>query len=199
MKFQTPLPCKTRRSLKKPPRRAQQVQRRSPTSIKKIYNPSRTAHPESMVLNATEDVLSAIPHRPPFLFVDRVLEITDTSIVAERTLRAEENFFKGHYPQMPIMPGVLMCEALFQTAGILMSRYLNETDKDGGKIPVLTRIESAKFRQPAFPGDCLRLEVQLTEKMKEFYFFKGNVKKGEKLLIALTFMLGMVPKTAVEP
>jgi len=100
---------------------------------------------------------------------------------------------------MPIMPGVLMCEALFQTAGILMSRYLNETDKDGGKIPVLTRIESAKFKQPAFPGDCLRLEVQLTEKMKEFYFFKGNVKKGEKLLIALTFMLGMVPKTSIEP
>ena len=153
-----------------------------------------------MPLNgATEEVLSAIPHRPPFLFVDRVLEVTDTSIVAERTLRAEENFFKGHYPQMPIMPGVLMCEALFQTAGILMSRYLNEADKNGGKIPVLTRIESAKFRQPAFPGDCLRLEVQLMEKMKEFYFFKGNVKKGERVLIALTFMLGMVPKTSIEP
>ena len=152
-----------------------------------------------MVLNATKDVLTAIPHQPPFLFVDRVLEITDKSVVAERTLRAEENFFKGHYPQMPIMPGVLMCEALFQTAGILMSRYLSETDKDGGKIPVLTRIESAKFKQPAFPGDCLRLEVQLTEKMKEFYFFKGNVKKSEKLLIALTFMLGMVSKTSIKP
>ena len=148
---------------------------------------------------ATEDVLSAIPHRPPFLFVDRVLEVTDKSIVAERTLRKEEEFFKGHYPQMPIMPGVLLCEALFQTAGILMSRYLNETDKDGGKIPVLTRIESAKFKQPAFPGDCLRLEVQLTEKMKEFYFFKGNAKKGEKLLVTLTFMLGMVPKNSIEP
>ena len=152
-----------------------------------------------MVLNATEDVLSSIPHRPPFLFVDRVLEMTDTSNVAERTMSTEEEIFKGHYPQMPIMPGVLMCEALFQTAGILMSRYLNETDKDGGKIPVLTRIESAKFKQPAFPGDCLHLEVQLTEKMKEFYFFKGNVKKDEKLLITLTFMLGMVPRTSVEP
>ena len=148
---------------------------------------------------ATEDVLSAIPHRPPFLFVDRVLEVTDKSIIAERILRKEEEFFKGHYPQMPIMPGVLLCEALFQTAGILMSRYLNETDKDGGKIPVLTRIESAKFKQPAFPGDCLRLEVQLTEKMKEFYFFKGNAKKGEKLLVTLTFMLGMVPKNSIEP
>ena len=148
---------------------------------------------------ATEDVLSAIPHRPPFLFVDRVLEVTDKSIVAERTLRKEEEFFKGHYPQMPIMPGVLLCEALFQTAGILMSRYLNETDKDGRKIPVLTRIESAKFKQPAFPGDCLRLEVQLTEKMKEFYFFKGNAKKDEKLLVTLTFMLGMAPKNSIEP
>ena len=148
---------------------------------------------------ATEDVLSAIPHRPPFLFVDRVLEVTDKSIIAERILRKEEEFFKGHYPQMPIMPGVLLCEALFQTAGILMSRYLNETDKDGGKIPVLTRIESAKFKQPAFPGDCLRLEVQLTEKMKEFYFFKGNAKKDEKLLVTLTFMLGMVPKNSIEP
>ena len=150
-----------------------------------------------MISNTTEEILNAIPHPPPFLFVDVVLQMTDTDIVAERTLREDEAFFKGHYPQMPIMPGVLMCEALFQAAGVLMSRHLSKADKSGAKVPVLTRIESAKFKQSAFPGDCLRLEVQLTEKIREFYFFRGSVKKGEKLLVAVTFVLGMAPKVSV--
>ena len=144
---------------------------------------------------ATEEVLQGIPHRPPFLFVDRVLRLTDAEIVAERTLRAEEFFFKGHYPQQALMPGVLMCEAVFQTAGIWMSRTILKSDWMRHHMPVLIRIESAKFKQMAFPGDCLQLVARFVQRMKDFYWFKGQVKQQDRVLVALEFVLGVVPRS----
>lgn len=151
------------------------------------------------VPHVSSDVLSAIPHRPPFLFVDRILRRSETEIVAERILRKEEAFFQGHYPQIAIMPGVLLCEALFQTAGVLMSGRLSKEEKDGKKIPVLVRIESAKFKQMVFPGDRLQLEVQFVEKMKDFYFFKGSASQGNKRFVSIEFILGMVEREAILP
>lgn len=149
---------------------------------------------EDMAENGCIDpnVLNAIPHREPFLFVDRIIELTDEGIVTERVLRKEEFFFKGHYPQMPIMPGVLMCEAIFQTAGIFMSKKLLKEGEVEGKVPVLTRIESAKFKRMAFPGDTLQLESQFVQRLKDFYFFKGCAKKEGQLLVSIEFILGMV-------
>ncbi|MFQ6723611.1 MAG: 3-hydroxyacyl-ACP dehydratase FabZ [Opitutales bacterium] len=152
-----------------------------------------------MVENGYVDanVLNAIPHREPFLFVDRIVELTDEKIVTERVLKKEELFFKGHYPQMPIMPGVLMCEAIFQTAGVFMSKkLLNEAEVEG-KVPVLTRIESAKFKKMAFPGDVLQLEAQFVQKLKDFYFFKGCAKKDGQLLVSIEFILGMVNNSSL--
>lgn len=142
--------------------------------------------------NVAEEVLSAIPHRPPFLFVDRVLSSTETSVVAERTLKVDEFFFKGHYPQIPLMPGVLICEAIFQTAGIFMSQKLLKEGDIKGRVPVLTRIELAKFKRMAFPGDALTLEATFVQKLKDFYFFKGNAKKDGDVLVTIEFILGMV-------
>ena len=140
-----------------------------------------------------EIVLNSIPHRPPFLFVDRVIELSDDKITAERKLQKEEFFFRGHYPQMPLMPGVLMCEAIFQTAGVFMrQKLLKETDISG-KVPVLTRLESAKFKRMAFPGDLLFLEAVFTQKIKDFYFFKGSAKKDTQTLVSVEFVLGLVP------
>ena len=143
--------------------------------------------------NEVQDVvLNSIPHRFPFLFVDKVISLSDEVIVAERTLKKEEFFFEGHYPQLPLMPGVLMCEAIFQTAGIFMSqKLLKNTDIDG-KVPVLTRIESAKFKRMAFPGDTLQLEATFSQKVKDFYFFKGCAKKEGQTLVTIEFILGMV-------
>ena len=142
---------------------------------------------------AEEVVLNSIPHRPPFLFVDKMLELSDDKIIAERKLQPEEFFFKGHYPQMPLMPGVLMCEAIFQTAGIFMSQKLLKGTDISGKVPVLTRVESAKFKRMAFPGDTLVLEAVFTQKIKDFYFFKGCAKKEGQILVSIEFVLGMVP------
>ncbi|MGX8716955.1 MAG: 3-hydroxyacyl-ACP dehydratase FabZ [bacterium] len=140
-----------------------------------------------------EIVLNSIPHRPPFLFVDRVVELSDNKIIAERKLRNDEFFFKGHYPQIPLMPGVLMCEAIFQTAGVFMSQKLLKGSDISGKVPVLTRVESAKFKRMAFPGDVLTLEATFSQKIKDFYFFKGCAKKEGQTLVSIEFVLGMVP------
>ena len=140
-----------------------------------------------------EIVLNSIPHRPPFLFVDRVVELSDDKIIAERKLRNDEFFFKGHYQQIPLMPGVLMCEAIFQTAGVFMSQKLLKGSDISGKVPVLTRVESAKFKRMAFPGDVLTLEATFSQKIKDFYFFKGCAKKEGQTLVSIEFVLGMVP------
>ena len=140
-----------------------------------------------------EIVLNSIPHRPPFLFVDRVVELSDDKIIAERKLQNDEFFFKGHYPKMPLMPGVLMCEAIFQTAGVFMSQKLLKDADISGKVPVLTRVESAKFKRMAFPGDVLTLEATFTQKIKDFYFFKGCAKKEGQTLVSIEFVLGVVP------
>lgn len=137
-------------------------------------------------------VLESIPHRSPFLFVDRVIDITDDRVIAERTLKKEEAFFAGHYPQMPLMPGVLMCEAVFQAAGVFMSQKLLKSDTVGNKVPVLTRVDAARFRRMAFPGDVLRLEATFVQRLKDFYFFKGCAKKQDQVLVSLEFVLGLV-------
>ncbi|MDR0647330.1 MAG: 3-hydroxyacyl-ACP dehydratase FabZ [Puniceicoccales bacterium] len=140
-----------------------------------------------------QDVLDAIPHRPPFLFVDKILNLHEDVIEVEKVLRVDEYFFQGHYPHMPIMPGVLMCEAIFQAAGIFLSKtLLKNRENVHGKVPVLTRLQEAKFKKMAFPGDKLVLEARFLQSLKNFYFFKGCAKKDGSVLVFVTFTLGLV-------
>lgn len=145
---------------------------------------------------AEANVLQAIPHRPPFLFVDRVVQITPTSIKTERRLRPDEEFFKGHYPNQPIMPGVLLCEAVFQSAGILMSQQIMKPDELDDRVPVLVRVESAKFKRMALPGDCLQLSATFDHRIQDFFFFDGCVHKDGQLLVSIRFILGIVSEVA---
>ena len=146
----------------------------------------------------SKDVLEAIPHRPPFLFVNKILHLDDSEIVCELHIKEDAFFFEGHYPDKPIMPGVLMCEAVFQTAGIFLSKMLQSKFPEmGAKVPVLTRLREAKFKRMAFPGDTLRLEAKFQQMLKNFFFFKGRAIKGEQTLVTLEFVLGMVDEGEV--
>jgi 3-hydroxyacyl-[acyl-carrier-protein] dehydratase len=131
-----------------------------------------------------DEVLRAIPHRPPFLFVDQVVEITDKKIKATRKMDPEEAFFKGHYPGYPIMPGVLVCEAIFQTGAILLSRIMTDV---GEGVPVLGRINNAKFKQMVKPGDTLELEAELVERMGTAYFLKGRASVRGKTAVTVEY------------
>ena len=101
-----------------------------------------------------EDFLDYMPQREPFLFVDRVVEVTDSGIKTEKQIKTDEPFFAGHFPGRPIMPGVLICEAVFQSSSILMSKRA-EALSDGGRIPLITRISNVKLKRVVLPGDLM--------------------------------------------
>jgi len=131
-----------------------------------------------------EDVLNAIPHRPPFLFVDKIVELTETKIKTTKEISPEEPFFKGHYPGNPIMPGVLICESIFQTGAILLSNIISDIS-DG--TPVLTRISNAKFKNIVRPGATLEIEAEVVEKVSNAFFLKGKASVEGKTAVTVEF------------
>lgn len=109
-------------------------------------------------------IRSILPHRYPFLMVDRVIEIADKKIVAIKNITVNEAFFNGHFPQVPIMPGVLQVEALAQTAGLYGPLSdPEEFEKNKDKMGVFSKVNNCTFESPVTPGDQLRLEVTITE------------------------------------
>ena len=124
-------------------------------------------------------VMAALPHRYPMLLVDRVEEIVrDRSIRAIKAVTINEGFFQGHFPGRPIMPGVLIVEALAQAAGLLISASVEHPER---LLPYLVGIDGVKFRRPVVPGDSLRLDVELLHRRGRFWKFKGTASvEGER-------------------
>ena len=121
------------------------------------------------------DIVQRLPHRYPFLLVDRVIEFTDgVSLVAVKNVTANEPFFNGHFPSRPIMPGVLICEALVQAGGLLASCSAEGLPK--GRGVVLAGLEHVRFRRRVVPGDQLRLEVELLHKRRPLWKMRGQAK-----------------------
>ena len=135
-----------------------------------------------------EQILKAIPHRPPFLFVDKIVELTETRIKTTKEISPEEPFFKGHYPGNPIMPGVLICESIFQTGAILLSSIIGDVS-DG--IPVLTRVSNARFKNVVKPGALLELEAELVEKVSNAFFLKGSASVAGKTVVTVEFAVSL--------
>lgn len=138
-------------------------------------------------------ILARIPHRPPFLWLDRVVEITGETIRAEKTVPTDLELFQGHYPEYPLMPGVLLCEAVFQ-AGALLIGELSRRDvadagdgSESGGVPVLTRILGAKFKREVRPGDVLEIAAALVERMGPAWILKGSVRVGGKIAVQVEF------------
>jgi len=130
-------------------------------------------------------IYDAIPHRPPFLFVDEILKISDDKIHTRLALNPEMEFFQGHYPGNPIFPGVLSCEALMQSGAILASRILQKQGVPGfqGHVPVVTRMNRVRFRKMLKPGDTVEMHVSLVTFMSDVFFMKGTMKhEGQKIV-----------------
>ncbi len=139
------------------------------------------------------DIERRIPHRPPFLFIDRIVEKGDTRIVAERAIRAEEPHFAGHYPGNPIMPGVLICEAAFQAAAVLLvDRIEGLGGSAEGRTPVLSRISDAKFKSMVKPGDVIRIVVTHRETLARFEFLDAVIEKEDRKVAVLSFALALI-------
>lgn len=119
-----------------------------------------------------EEILKVLPHRYPFLLIDRVLEIQKgKSIVAIKNVTYNEPFFQGHFPDLKVMPGVLILEAMGQAALILIFHSIPDSEK---KFAFLSKIENAKFRKPVVPGDQLRLEGEILKLRNKFCYTKGR-------------------------
>jgi len=142
-----------------------------------------------MDINKIKDIL---PHRYPFLLVDRVLEIDDLKIKALKNVTMNEEFFLGHFPANPVMPGVLIIEALAQAGGILAFQFYSEEEKKDAKVYFMS-IDNAKFRKPVVPGDQLILEVTVVKRKKDVWKLKGVAKVDDAIACEAEFM-AMVQK-----
>ncbi len=136
-----------------------------------------------------KEIMSILPHRHPFLLIDRVLEMEEgKKCVALKNVTMNEPFFQGHFPQEPVMPGVLIIEALAQTGAVAMLSM----EEFKGKIAFFGGIDKAKFRGKVVPGDTLRLEVEMIKIKRNAGIGKGVAYVGDKKVAEgeLTFMIG---------
>lgn len=136
-----------------------------------------------------------IPHRPPFLFIDEIVELTDERVVAKRIVRPEEPHFAGHYPGNPIMPGVLLCEAVFQAGSLLLVERLAQTLGDRYRYtPILSRIREAKFKNMVRPGDEIRIEAIFKKTlMGRFHSLSGSIHREDgKPVLTIEFALALI-------
>ena len=142
------------------------------------------------------DIQRILPHRYPFLLIDRVLEIQSKErIVAIKNVTIDEPFFQGHFPGYPIMPGVLIVEAMAQAGGLLLLADIPDRDS---KLIVFTGIERARFRKPVVPGDQVRLEVKVLALRQAACRIAGETFVGEKLVCEATLSCAIVPRIPAE-
>ncbi len=144
-------------------------------------------------MNKLEEVKAAIPHREPFLFVDEIVEWDEKRILCKKTFTGEEFFFQGHYPNFPIVPGVILCEAAMQAGAILLTRIFTDKDLDN-KIPVAAKMSEVRFKQSVHPGDTILLEVKFRDKMTGVYFLRGKVTLNGKTSVQFDFACALTDK-----
>ena len=143
-------------------------------------------------INQIEEIL---PHRYPMLLVDRILEISEKRVVGLKNVTANEPFFQGHFPDFPIMPGVLVVEAMAQCGGILALRSMPNRDK---KVVLFASIDNCRFRTPVTPGDQLRLELDILRKRGSVIKMQGRAFVRDRLAAEAVLMCSIADRTATD-
>jgi beta-hydroxyacyl-ACP dehydratase FabZ len=142
-----------------------------------------------------EQILGLLPHRYPFLLIDRVLELTEERVLALKNCTINEQFFQGHFPGVPVMPGVLQIEAMAQAGGILASKAVSFDPTT--HVMLFMAIDAVKFRKAVVPGDQLMIEVIPLRKGKIFKM-KGEIKVDGQVVSQAEFLAGLAEKSKVQ-
>jgi beta-hydroxyacyl-ACP dehydratase FabZ len=150
--------------------------------------------PPDAVMKA-EQILGLLPHRYPFLLIDRVIELTDDKVVALKNVTFNEPHFQGHFPGVPVMPGVLQIEAMAQAGGILASRAIQFDPTT--HVMLFMAIDKVKFRKAVTPGDQLRIEVVPLRKGKIFKM-SGEIRVDGNVVSSAEFLAGLAEKSKVQ-
>jgi 3-hydroxyacyl-[acyl-carrier-protein] dehydratase len=140
-------------------------------------------------------IMKLLPHRPPFLMIDRVTDIiSGESALGIKHVSINEPFFAGHFPGRPILPGVLIVEAMAQTAAVLAAYSFRDSPESA--LPYLMAITAAKFRRPVIPGDCLRLRVSRRRSRGDVWQLQGEATVGTQIVAQATLMAIAIPADA---
>jgi beta-hydroxyacyl-ACP dehydratase FabZ len=145
---------------------------------------------ETNMMNITE-IMKLLPHRYPMLLIDRILEIEEKKIRGIKNVSANEQFFQGHFPGAPVMPGVLIVEAMAQCAAVLFLRDIEDRDK---KLFLFGGVDKARFRKPVIPGDQLILECEVLQRRANTVKVKGVAKVGDVVVAEAELLSVMVDR-----
>lgn len=148
-----------------------------------------------MAIMDVQEIRDILPHRFPMLLVDRIVEMTAESIVGIKNVTANEPFFTGHFPDFPVMPGVLIVEAMAQVAGVLVLKSIPDRHS---KLVLLASVEEAKFRRPVVPGDQLRIEMTVTRAKATVAKMRGVATVDGKVVAEAIVMCKLQDKIAPE-
>jgi beta-hydroxyacyl-ACP dehydratase FabZ len=137
------------------------------------------------------EILAVMPHRYPFLLIDRVLEMDDTTVRAVKNVTVNEPHFLGHFPEVPVMPGVLVVEAMAQAGGFLL---FSQVDEREDKLIYFTGIDRCRFRKPVIPGDQIIFEVELVAKRSTFAKIKGRALVDNEVVCEAEMMSALAER-----
>jgi len=143
-----------------------------------------------------EKIEAAIPHRPPMRLIDEINQWNDDSIECRKTFRGDEFFVQGHFPSVPIVPGVIQCECCLQAGAVFLSRYVELSNRS---IPVATRLENARFKQMVRPGDTVDVSAQLNDHLSGAYFMTGKVMLNGKVATRVEFACTLANLESAAP
>jgi 3-hydroxyacyl-[acyl-carrier-protein] dehydratase len=149
-----------------------------------------------------EAIKAAIPHREPFLLIDEIVEQEENRIVCRKTFTGDEFWYAGHYPQFPITPGVLLCEAAMQAGAVLLSKKLlsGNIPHEPGTVPVATRANNVQFKKMVLPGDTVLIEARFVERLANAFFLNAKVTVGGKVAVRFDFACTLTePQPAATP